>query len=104
MPSLGAEPSFRLTPYIGTPGASLWRGVARRVLAPVAAITIALAAGGCSLSYKLGSMLGTEEPKSDPTGTIAAPAEPAVAAAPASSREADLELAKAAAKEALGRG
>ena len=101
--ALGAEPSFRPNPYIGTPGASLWRGLARRLLLSAAAITIAFAAGGCSFSYKLGSMLGTEE-KSEPTGAISAPAEPAVAAPPASSREADLELAKAAAKEALARG
>jgi len=101
MPCLGAEPSFRLRPYIGTPGASLWQRAAHRALLLAAAITIALSAGGCSFSYKMGSMLGTDE-KSEPTGTISAPAEPAVAA-PASPRDADLEIAKAAAKEALTR-
>jgi len=100
MLGLGAEPSFRQAPYNGTPAASLWRRAARRLISATAATAIAFASGGCSFSYKLDSLLGNEEKPA--TGTVS-PAQPAQAQA-ASPPDADLELAKAAARDVLARG
>jgi surface antigen len=99
----GAAPSFRLDPYNGTPAASLWRA-ARRLIPVATALALALAGGGCSFSYKLGSLLGNEE-KPDATSAIspAAQHDPAPQAASAAP-DADLDHAKAAAREALARG
>jgi hypothetical protein len=67
------------------------------------ALAFALTAGGCSTSYKLGSLLGTDDVAVDHTDTVTArpAAAKAVAFAP---RDGDLAAAKRAAVEVLATG
>jgi len=98
-------PAFRQRRYRGWRSARLWRVDARRLTSLAGAILLGLSTGGCSFSYKLGSLFGDKEDEkpeytqSSPPRTSAAPA--AHVAGPAA---ADLGLAKAAAAEALSRG
>jgi surface antigen len=71
--------------------------------AAAALLAVALAHGGCALSYRLDSILGAkDERKEEVTGAIAQGA--FAAATPADLPEADLVYAKAAAAELLARG
>ncbi len=85
----------RLRGYNGCVPARLWRG-----LAAVAALTLALASGGCSISYQLDTFFGGD--KSDTTASIA----PAPGAKPITKLppDGDLAYARAAASEVLKRG
>lgn len=71
-----------------------------RPLAAAGVLTLALASGGCSLSYQLDSFLGAD--KSETTGSITPPpaAKESAELPPAS----DLAYARAAASEVLRRG
>ena len=101
---VGTEPWFRQPPYNGTPGGSLWRAGALRLTARAAVVSIALSCGACSFSYKLDSVFGRDEDKSEVTGSVARPVQPAAAGSEAAlPGDSDLALAKAAATEALGR-
>ena len=75
--------------------ARLWRGAAA-----AAALILALACGGCSMSYQLDSFFGGD--KTDTTGSITPPpgAKPAATLPP----DGDLAYARAAASEVLKRG
>jgi surface antigen len=70
------------------------------------AIVLALATGGCSFSYKLGSLFGKDKDDEKPSYTNSISQGPAVNAQPANALPADgdLGMAKAAAAEALMRG
>jgi len=74
-----------------------------RAQAIALALTLSAAAGGCSLSYKLDSFMGTESEK--PAKTTAAPAPKASAPGHAASlpSDGDLAYAKAAAAQVLTR-
>jgi surface antigen len=75
---------------------SALRLIGHRRLAPIAAVLLAFAGSGCSMSYQLGALFEREKPP-ESTGTIGAA--PEVVAMP----EADKAL-RAAASEALARG
>jgi len=79
--------------YNGTGRSSIWRG-----LLPAAVVLLALPAGGCS--YRLGSLFGQDNPKTEVTGSIASNATAADQAAGAPA-ENDLAYARAAATQAL---
>jgi len=100
VPDLAFGRSF----YSGSRSPSLWRAVSRISLS-AAALVLALSAGGCSFSYQLDSLFpksGEPQAKSETTGTIAAnQAKPGEKQQPA---ERDLDYARAAASEVLGRG
>jgi hypothetical protein len=84
--------------YKGTRKARLWR---LRAKAIALSLALGAATGGCSMSYKLDSLLGKES--GDHTGSI----KPAPAPAPvpdASPSENDLAYARAAAVAVLSRG
>ena len=85
--------------YKGTRKARLWR---LRAKAIALALTLGAATSGCSLSYKLDSLLGKDSEKVEHTASVRpAPApKPIQAATPA---ENDLAYAKAAAAEVLAR-
>jgi hypothetical protein len=87
---------FRGSRYSGWLGPRLWRG-----LTAGTALVLALASGGCSISYQLDSFFGDGE-KSDVTGSIA----PAPGARPTDEMppDADLAYARAAVSEVLNRG
>jgi surface antigen len=74
-----------------------------RVGALIVAASVALTAGGCSTSYKLGSLLGTDDPASDHTDKTTARPEAAKVAAVAPGAG-DLAAAKRAAVEVLATG
>lgn len=81
--------------YIGTVRSSIWRR-----LLPIATLLVALPAGACS--YQLGSLMGDKgdktADKAEATGSVV-PAK--IAAASALPNDNDLELARAAAAQAL---
>lgn len=87
---------FRGSRYNGWPGPSLWRGGAVG-----AALVLALASGGCSISYQLESFFG-DAGKSDVTGSITPP--PGTRQTDELPPDADLAYARAAASEVLNRG
>lgn len=78
--------------YSGSGGLRLWRGLA-------AALTLALAAGGCSMSGQFDSVFGGE--KSDRTGTITPP--PGAKQTTELPPDADLVFTRAAVSEVLDR-
>jgi hypothetical protein len=81
--------------YTGWSGPSLWRGAAAG-----AALVLALASAGCSISYQLDSFFGGG--KSDVTGLITPP--PGSKEADDLPPDADLAYARAAVSEVLTRG
>jgi surface antigen len=81
--------------YSGSARSRLWRGL---ILA--AALTLALAGGGCSLSGPLDSIFGSSD-KSDQTGSITPSGSKQAAELPP---DADLTYARAAVSEVLSRG
>jgi len=81
--------------YKGWRGPSLWRGAATG-----AAVVLAVASGGCSISYQLDSFFGGD--KSDVTGSIK-PA-PGTGQSGDLPPDADLAYARAAVSEILTRG
>ena len=81
---------FRRRLYSGCGRSRLWRG-----LSAVTAFSLALAVGGCSLSYQLDSFIGGSD-KPETTGSVATPA---VGLPP----DGDLAYARAAASELLKR-
>jgi len=89
-------------PYNGTVPESLCRLSSR--LALLAALAAALASGGCSFSYQLGSLFekSNEEPAADQTGSIGTSA--VAEAANARADDGDLAYARIAAAEVLARG
>lgn len=104
-----SEPASASRPplYSRSPVARLWHPAGR--LASLAlVVALGCATAGCSLSYKLGSLWGSDKDDDTPqhTGSIgagpAAPAQPASAGRP--TVDADLVYAKAAAAEVLARG
>jgi surface antigen len=91
VPASGA----RRVRYIGTVRSSIWRR-----LLPIATLLVALPAGACS--YQLGSLMGDKDKtadKTEVTGSMASSKTAAVAAALPNDK--DLELARAAAAQAL---
>jgi surface antigen len=82
--------------YNGCTPARLWRG-----LAAGAVLSLALAAGGCSMTYQLDSFFGGSD-KSDITGSITPP--PGAKAVAKMPPDGDLAYARAAATEVLRRG
>ncbi|HET7680277.1 MAG TPA: RT0821/Lpp0805 family surface protein [Xanthobacteraceae bacterium] len=69
----------------------------------VAAVTLALTAGGCSFSYQLDSLFEkSKQASAETTGSIAA--KPAAAPAKPQASDRDLAYARAAASEVLRRG
>lgn len=84
---------FQWLPYNGTALARLWRQLF--LVAPVA---LAVACGGCSLSYQLDSLMGKSD-KSEITGSINSPAAKEAVMPP----EHDLAFTRAAVSEALSR-
>jgi surface antigen len=78
--------------YSGCGGLRLWRGLA-------AALALALAAGGCSMSGQFDSVFGSE--KSDQTGTITPP--PGAKQMSELPPDADLVFTRAAVSEVLSR-
>jgi hypothetical protein len=68
------------------------------------ALALALASGGCSFSYQLGSLFGKDEEKPDAITTGSIPLTPRVARSTAGlPPEADLHFARAAAVEVMGK-
>lgn len=94
MNRVGAR-QFRRSRYKGAWRPRLWRATATAVT-----LTLALASGGCSLSYQLDSFFGSS--KSDITGSITPP--PGAHGATALPPEEDLSYTRAAAAEVLRRG
>ena len=92
-----AARTFFRPPYSGVAPGCLWRAGAR-LLACVAALTLAAAGGGCSYSYKLGTAFGEDKPER--TASVGAATASAAVPAP----EGDLAIAKAAATELLMQG
>lgn len=89
-------------PYSATAWARLWH-VGLRLAAGAALLAGALMQGGCAVSYRLDSILGSkEERKHEVTGTV--PQGAFAAAASADLADADLVYAKSAAVELLARG
>jgi hypothetical protein len=86
----------RSSRYNGWPGPSLWR-----VAVTAAALGLALASGGCSISYQLDSFFGGGD-KPDVTGLITPP--PGTRDAGDLPPDADLAYARAAVSEVLTRG
>ncbi|MCZ7660826.1 MAG: RT0821/Lpp0805 family surface protein [Xanthobacteraceae bacterium] len=91
--------------YSGTPVGRPWP----HPLAALCVISLGLAAGGCSISYRLDSLLGQDKgDKSLTTGSVPAPARsapaPAAGKTGALPSEKDLAYAKAAVAELLSRG
>ncbi len=86
--------------YKGTRKARLWR---LRAKAIALALTLGAATSGCSLSYKLDSIMGKDSEKAEHTASVRPASAPATdgGRAPA---ENDLAYAKAAAAEVLARG
>jgi 17 kDa outer membrane surface antigen len=79
-------------------GARLWRAIPL-----TAALTLGLAAGGCSLSVShFDSLFGNGSEASDPTGTITPP--PGAKSAREMPPDRDLEYTRAAVREVLRRG
>jgi surface antigen len=81
--------------YSGCARSRLWRA-----LAAAGVLTLALASGGCSLSYQLDSFIGAD--KSDITGSITPP--PGAKGTVKLPPDGDLAFARAAASELLRRG
>src|SRR5256885_15690093 len=97
-----AAPRVPMRPrYKGTRKARLWR---LRAKAIALALTLGAATSGCSLSYKLDSLLGKDSDKAEHTGSIhpASVPKPSATAA-AMPADNDLAYAKAAAAELLAR-
>ena len=90
--------AFFRPPYSDVAAGCLWRA-RTRLLACIAALTLAGAGGGCS--YKLGAAFG--EDKAERTASVAAAATPKSTGALEAS-EGDLALAKAAAADLLTHG
>ena len=86
---------FRSGKYSGCGRSRLWRAVAA-----AAGLTLALASGGCSLSYRLNSFFGAD--KADITGSITPP--PRAKETAELPPDGDLAYARAAASEVLRRG
>jgi len=96
----GCKGTGRFRLYSGYALPRLWR---RAPL--VAALALAVASGGCSMSYSLDSLFGgtkTDLAKSDVTGSVPSP--PGTKDAARLPPEADLAYARAAASEVLRRG
>jgi len=87
---------FRRSRYNRWLGPSLWRGSAAG-----AALALALASGGCSISYQLDSFFGGGD-KADVTGSITPP--PGAKQTTDLPPDADLAYARAAVSEVLSRG
>lgn len=87
--------AHRSRSYSGCRQSRLWR-----VLAATGGLTLALAGGGCSLSYQLDSFISAD--KSETTGTITPP--PGTKEAAKLPPDGDLAYARAAASELLRRG
>jgi surface antigen len=87
-------------PYNEVAAGCLWQA-APRLIACIAALTLAATSGGCSYSYKLGAAFGDDRPKRTASGDTAAAAQSAAAI---EVPEGDLALAKAAAAELLRLG
>ena len=87
------------SPYSDVAAGCLWQA-APRLIACIAALTLAATSGGCSFSYKLGTALGEDKPEPAASADKAAVQSAAAIAAP----EGDLVLAKAAAAELLKLG
>ena len=83
--------------YSGSLRARLWRGGAATGL-----LALALAGGGCSMSYQLNSVFGGDAAKPDITGSITPPA--GAKSANALPPESDLAYAKAAVSRLLALG
>jgi outer membrane surface antigen len=92
--------AFFRPPYSDPATGCLRRVRAGRLLAAAAAVGLALCAGGCSYSYKLGSLFGDD--KSDKTAPVTPASEPKPASG--ASADGDLAIAKAAAAELLAQG
>jgi surface antigen len=90
--------SFK-APYSDVAARCLWQA-ARRLIACIAALTLAATSGGCSYSYKLGTASGEDRPERAASADKAAVQSAAAIEAP----EGDLALAKAAAAELLRLG
>src|SRR5436190_4024251 len=87
--------------YKGTRKARLWR---LRAKAIALALTLGAATSGCSMSYKLDSLLGKDSDKAEHTGSIRPASVPKPSAtAAAMPADNDLAYAKAAAAELLAR-
>ena len=87
-----------LRQYSGCAGARLWRGVPL-----AAALTLGLAAGGCSFPVSnLNSLFSNGSEASDPTGTITPP--PGAQSSSELPPDRDLAFARAAVREVLRRG
>jgi surface antigen len=84
----------------------LWRVGRSRIVTLAAAVSLALALGGCSMSYQLGALFEKkEEAQPEHTGSIAPAPETASTESPAAlPPDGDLAYAKAAASEVLSRG
>jgi len=81
--------------YSGPSRSRLWRALAAGL-----ALALAAAAGGCSFSYQLDSLMGSD--KTDTTASIKPP--PGAKAAEELPPDADLAFARAAASDVLARG
>jgi hypothetical protein len=87
--------AYRFRPYRGCVPARLWRGPAA-----AAVLILALAGGGCSISYQLDSFFGGN--KTDATGSITPP--PGTKEVNKLPPDGDLAYARAAVSEVLRRG
>lgn len=81
--------------YNGPSRSRLWRALGASV-----ALALAVSAGGCSVSYQLDSLFGSD--KTDTTGSITPP--PGAKATEELPPDADLAFARAAASDVLTRG
>ncbi len=79
----------------------LWRPQCLRLLAGAATLALALAAGGCSFSYQLGSLFGKDEDKAEHTASAASSQTSEPAELPP---DGDLAYARAAVSEVLAKG
>ena len=97
----GDRGACRRSLYNGTAGLSLCRRL--QGVGVIAAIAVAFAVSGCS--YRLSSLVSSDDSNSEPTGSIAQPAGQSGAAADSpGSAAVDLAYARAAASDALARG
>jgi surface antigen len=97
---MGARRACFKPPYSDVAAGCLWQA-APRLIACIAALTLAATASGCSYSYKLGAAFGEDRPERTASlGTAAIAKSAAAIEAP----EGDLVLAKAAVAELLRLG
>jgi hypothetical protein len=92
---VAGEVAYRSRPYSGCASSRLWRGPAA-----AAVLILALAGGGCSLSYQLDSFFGGN--KTDTTASITPP--PGTKEVSKLPPDDDLVYARAAVSEVLRRG